>query len=97
MIKRILCFAIIVITAFGCFACGSKTVPDSDYVKIEMESGGVFYIELYPAQAPETVANFKKLVSEGFYNGLTFTGSRRAFLFRAVTLWETVTAGPIKR
>lgn len=72
MIKRILCFAIIVVTAFGCFACGSKTVPDSDYVKIEMESGGVFYVELYPAQAPETVANFKKLVSEGFYNGLTF-------------------------
>ena len=29
-------------------------------------------IELYPDQAPETVANFIKLANNGFYNGLTF-------------------------
>ena len=29
-------------------------------------------IELYPDEAPITVANFKKLVNEGFYNGLIF-------------------------
>ena len=33
---------------------------------------GSFVIELYPKVAPKTVANFEKLVKDGFYNGLTF-------------------------
>lgn len=33
---------------------------------------GVLKFELYDEDAPIAVANFKKLVSEGFYNGLTF-------------------------
>lgn len=31
-----------------------------------------FVITLYPEYAPETCENFEKLVSEGFYDGLTF-------------------------
>ena len=42
------------------------------YVRIEMEDGGVMRGELYPEIAPETVANFEKLVKDGFYDGLTF-------------------------
>ncbi len=41
-------------------------------VRIEMENGGIIDIELYEDKAPITVANFKKLVSEGFYDGLIF-------------------------
>ena len=41
-------------------------------VVIEMENGKKIRIELDPAAAPLTVANFEKLVSEGFYNGLIF-------------------------
>ena len=41
-------------------------------VIIEMENGGVIKLELYPEIAPKTVANFEKLVKEGFYDGLTF-------------------------
>ncbi len=41
-------------------------------IVIEMESGGKIEIELYPEIAPITVKNFEKLVSEGFYDGLTF-------------------------
>ncbi len=33
---------------------------------------GEIIIELRPDMAPKTVANFQKLVAEGFYNGLTF-------------------------
>lgn len=33
---------------------------------------GVLTFELYDDDAPIAVANFKKLVSEGFYNGLSF-------------------------
>ena len=41
-------------------------------VQITMEDGGVMIAELYPEIAPITVANFEKLVKEGFYNGLIF-------------------------
>ena len=43
-----------------------------DMVRIEMENGGIIEIELCPEQAPLTVANFEKLVKEGFYDGLIF-------------------------
>lgn len=39
---------------------------------IEMENGKKVKIELYPNEAPKTVANFEKLVGDGFYNGLIF-------------------------
>jgi peptidyl-prolyl cis-trans isomerase B (cyclophilin B) len=35
-------------------------------------SKGVITFELYDDDAPIAVANFKKLISSGFYNGLTF-------------------------
>jgi len=41
-------------------------------VQITMQDGGTFVIELYPEHAPLTVANFEKLVKQGFYDGLTF-------------------------
>ena len=33
---------------------------------------GTFTAELYPNEAPGTVANFEKLVKEGFYDGIVF-------------------------
>lgn len=41
-------------------------------VQIEMADGGIIKIKLDPATAPITVANFEKLVKEGFYDGLIF-------------------------
>ena len=41
-------------------------------VNIEMANGKNIKIELYPDVAPITVANFEKLVKEGFYDGLIF-------------------------
>lgn len=41
-------------------------------VIIEMENGGKIEIELDASAAPITVANFEKLVGEGFYDGLIF-------------------------
>ena len=41
-------------------------------VKITMENGKDFIIELYPEHAPITVENFETLVKDGFYDGLTF-------------------------
>ncbi len=41
-------------------------------VKVKMEKGGEFIIELYPEFAPQTVENFIGLVEEGFYDGVCF-------------------------
>lgn len=41
-------------------------------VIIEMENGKKMTVELYPKEAPITVANFLKLVNDGFYNELIF-------------------------
>ena len=41
-------------------------------VTMEVENFGTIKMELYPEQAPETVANFIALADRGFYNGLTF-------------------------
>jgi len=48
-----------------------KTMSDKHIVIVELEAGTVT-IELYPDVAPETVANFEKLIKKGFYDGLTF-------------------------
>lgn len=39
---------------------------------ILMENGDKIEFELYPEEAPGTVANFEKLANEHFYDGLTF-------------------------
>ena len=39
---------------------------------MEVENFGTIKIELYPDQAPNTVANFVKLANNGYYDGLTF-------------------------
>mgnify|MGYP003082629147 FL=1 len=41
-------------------------------IVIEMNNGKVIKLELDETAAPKTVANFNKLVSEGFYDGLSF-------------------------
>lgn len=51
---------------------GCKKTASGNKVKFTMENGGSFIIELYPEYAPETCENFINLVSEGFYDGLTF-------------------------
>ncbi len=49
-----------------------ETKEEYTYVQIEMEDGGNIVLELYPETAPITVANFVKLVKDGFYDGIIF-------------------------
>ena len=50
----------------------SETTQVTEYVKMTVAGYGDMIIRLYPEVAPKTVENFQKLVSEGFYDGLTF-------------------------
>ena len=49
-----------------------KVQPGEEIVVIETEGFGKVKIQLFPDIAPKHVENFKKLVNEGFYNGLAF-------------------------
>jgi peptidyl-prolyl cis-trans isomerase B (cyclophilin B) len=53
-----------------------------EMVKIEMENGKEILIELYPEKAPITVANFEKLVKQGFYDGLIFHRVIKGFMIQ---------------
>jgi cyclophilin family peptidyl-prolyl cis-trans isomerase len=48
-----------------------KPEPDAQIAVIETDYGRIV-VELYPNLAPQQVARFKQLATEGFYNGTTF-------------------------
>ncbi len=85
--KRILLIIMALIMSASLVSCGEKpdynvteiggyVVEESElptnYVRIVMKNGDAMLLELYPNDAPETVANFKKLVAEKYYDGIIF-------------------------
>lgn len=80
MFKRLRKTAAIILAAALCAAlvCSCGKTEGNDFstqpkkVSVTMENGEGFIIETAPQYAPETCANFLQLVSDGFYNGLTF-------------------------
>ena len=68
------CIALIVLIggiAFGYYKKATMEVKNP-IVTMEVENFGTIKMELYPDQAPETVANFVTLANRGFYNGTKF-------------------------
>ncbi len=63
-------------------------------VIIEMADGKKIKIELAADQAPNTAANFKSLVSKGFYNGLIFHRVISGFMIQGGCPSGSGTGGP---
>src|SRR6201996_4360049 len=55
---------------------------------------GAIEFELFDEDAPKTVANFRKLASEGFYDGLTFHRVIKDFMIQGGCPEGTGTGGP---
>ena len=51
---------------------GIKPQPDDQVAVISTADYGDIVVELYPNIAPQMVARFKELITEGFYNGTAF-------------------------
>lgn len=66
-------------------------------VTIEMENGKKIKLELYPDKAPITVANFEKLVKEGFYDGIIFHRVIWGFMIQGGDPTGTGTGGSKER
>lgn len=68
MKKFLKCLIIICFMLFLCSCNDDK----NNLVEIDVQDYGKIVIELYPKVAPQTVRNFKDLVSNNFYDGLIF-------------------------
>lgn len=66
-------------------------------IQIEMESGGVMKLELYPDTAPITVQNFVELAESGFYDGLIFHRVISGFMIQGGDPMGTGYGGSDKR
>lgn len=63
--------------------------------KAEMETSmGTIVLELFPEDAPKTVANFTKLAGEGYYDGLIFHRVIPDFMVQGGCPQGTGTGGP---
>ena len=63
-------------------------------VTITMETGEEIHLELYPAVAPHTVANFVSLAEDGFYDGLIFHRVIPGFMIQGGDPKGNGTGGP---
>ncbi len=63
-------------------------------IVIELENGKEIEIELYPDIAPISCENFEKLVTEKFYDGLTFHRVIPGFMIQGGCPEGTGTGGP---
>lgn len=52
--------------------CALAYIPRPMSKAIIKTAKGDMHVDFYDADAPNTVANFRKLAGQGFYNGLTF-------------------------
>jgi peptidyl-prolyl cis-trans isomerase B (cyclophilin B) len=57
-------------------------------------SAGAIELELFDEDAPETVANFRKLAADGFYDGLAFHRIIKDFMIQGGCPQGTGTGGP---
>jgi cyclophilin family peptidyl-prolyl cis-trans isomerase len=62
-------------------ACAGGSTAKGDVLILETREGEIA-IQLFPKDAPRTVENIRKLVSEGFYDGLTFHRIRPGFVIQ---------------
>lgn len=60
----------------------TETTRKTEYVKLTIKDHGDVIIRLREDIAPITVANFQKLVGEGFYDGLTFHRVMKGFMIQ---------------
>lgn len=91
-----LIFSYSAIFLIGCASMFQPKEPKeiNNPVAVLKTNKGKIVIELYPESAPKTVANFKKLISEKFYDGLTFHRYVEGFVIQGGDPKGDGTGGP---
>jgi len=96
---KITSLLILIIFIHGCSLLKGKPemAVESEVIEeavIISTNKGIIKLELYPEAAPETVDNFKKLISQEFYDGLTFHRYVSGFVIQGGCPNGTGTGGP---
>jgi len=94
--KKALVLLVCLILAASMAGCKGeeKAQGPNPIVTIEMESGDIMRLELYPDVAPNTVANFVNLIEDGFYDGLLFHRVIPGFVIQGGCPLGNGTGGP---
>lgn len=71
IVVLILMIALIGYLVYG-YVQKANMTKQNPIVKMEIQDYGTVTMELYPDMAPNTVANYVKLIQNGYYDGLTF-------------------------
>lgn len=82
LLMTFFCIAFALIVVWQNAEAKNKKMKEANVVTITT-SKGKMVIELYPKDAPKTVENFKKLVGQGFYNGIIFHRVVPGFVIQA--------------
>lgn len=90
----ILIIVSILVIGFVAFELTGKMVQNQGTkVKLETSKGDIV-IQLYDKQMPITIANFEKLVNQGFYNGIIFHRVINGFMIQGGDPEGTGIGGP---
>ncbi len=68
----VLLLMVLSISLTGCKKVGGISMKKEVYAQIVLTTGEKINLQLYPEYAPETVENFVKLASDGYYKGAIF-------------------------
>ncbi|NMA60631.1 MAG: peptidylprolyl isomerase [Firmicutes bacterium] len=90
---------VILIVSLVVLSCGSGVAfaegqSPNPVVTMDLGELGTMEIELYPAVAPNTVANFISLVQQGYYDGVIFHRVIPGFMIQGGDPTGTGTGGP---
>ena len=100
---KIISLLVLIIAVHGCsllkgkseMAVESEVVEEkSEEIVVISTNKGIIKLGLYPEAAPETVANFEKLINQKFYDGLTFHRYVSDFVIQGGCPLGTGTGGP---
>ena len=80
--KRIITLFLALILSLGTLLSLGACSDSDNTVYLVIENYGMVTIELYKSKAPITVKNFKKLVNDDFYDGLTFHRIIESFMIQ---------------
>lgn len=92
MNKKLVIFIIALILLIGIFGI-IKMNKNEVIVKLETTQGNIV-IQLYEKEMPITTGNFKKLVEEGFYDGIIFHRVIEGFMLQGGDPLGTGAGGP---
>ena len=90
----LLVIAGIIFTAIGVYKKVTLNIPNP-VATVEIEGYGTIKVELYPDKAPNTVSNFIRLASRGFYNGTTFHRTMPNFVIQGGARNGDAAASPL--